>query len=160
MKLIDFTQSIHSDQWEIVNDAVMGGCSDGQFSSPGRQSAVFQGTVSLENNGGFTLVRRRFDPLDVSQFGEIKIRLRGDGKRYQFRVKSDAEEKHAYIQYFDTTGDWQTVILDLADQYPTYKGRRLDLPNYSGQVLSEVGFLIGNGNEVAFRLELKSIDLV
>lgn len=159
MQLSNFTAPPVNKQWEIVNDTVMGGHSTGHIDFPEDGRAVFHGTVSLEDNGGFTLVRRSFDPLDMSKFTKVRILLRGDGKRYQFRVKADTDEKHAYVQYFETNGEWQTVEIRLAALYPTYKGRRLEIPNFPGQALSEIGFLIGNKKAESFRLEFREIHL-
>jgi hypothetical protein len=159
MTLTDFKDSFDPGTWEIVNDVVMGGRSAGHFQLEKEGIAVFSGEVSLENNGGFTLVRHRFDPVEVSRFSKVLLHLRGDGKRYQFRVKSDPEEQHAYVQYFETSGDWQTVELALAELYPTYKGRRLEIPDFSGRHIAEIGLLIGNGRAESFRLELKEVSL-
>ena len=41
---------------QAVNDGVMGGVSDGRFRVTERQTLEFYGTLSLENNGGFTSV--------------------------------------------------------------------------------------------------------
>lgn len=160
MVLVNFYKLSDSAHWEIVNDVVMGGRSDGHIEIQEHNAAVFYGAVSLENNGGFSLVRHHFDPVDVSGYSKVSIRLRGDGKRYQFRVKSDPEKQHAYIHYFETNGEWQTVEISLADMYPTYKGKRLEIPNFPGRQLAEIGFLIGNGQAESFRLELGEILLL
>jgi hypothetical protein len=40
-------------EWQIINDGVMGGMSEGRFKINTDQTADFWGNVSLENNGGF-----------------------------------------------------------------------------------------------------------
>ncbi|PHN04570.1 CIA30 family protein [Flavilitoribacter nigricans] len=159
MQLIEFNSGKKDGEWEVVNDVVMGGRSNGRFSISPDRFAVFSGEVSLENNGGFSLVRCRFDPIAIGDYQQVSIRLRGDGKRYQFRVKSDHEDKHAYIHYFPTDGNWETVHLRLADLYPTYKGKKLEMPNFPGKMLAEVGFLIGNGRAESFCLKLEEVVL-
>ena len=39
--------------WQVIDDGVMGGRSKGNFAINEEGNAVFEGTVSLDNNGGF-----------------------------------------------------------------------------------------------------------
>jgi monofunctional biosynthetic peptidoglycan transglycosylase len=54
--VFDFSTASHAAGWQIVNDAVMGGVSDGEFRLA-KGVAIFSGNISLENNGGFASVR-------------------------------------------------------------------------------------------------------
>ena len=92
-------------------------------------------------------------------FSTVKIKLKGDGKRYQFRVKSNQYDRHSYIYHFQTTGDWETIEVPLSDMVPKFRGRSLDLSNYPGQVMEEIAFLIGNKRAEAFSLALERIVL-
>ena len=143
--------------WNIVNDVVMGGRSTADFSLDQNGHAVFTGEVSLDNYGGFASVRHRFPEKEIKGLTQAVIRLKGDGKRYQFRVKAGSYDRHSYIIYFETTGDWQTVTIPLKELYPTFRGRQLNMPDYAAEQLSEIAFLIGNKKEETFRLELKEI---
>ncbi len=157
-KLIyDFSRHEDLSGWQVINDGVMGGMSEGHLKINSDGNGLFHGDVSLENNGGFSLVRHRFNPIDVTAFKTIAIHLKGDGKRYQLRVKSNHEDKHAYIQYFNTTGEWQEVQIDLERMYPTFRGRQLNMPNYPVIQLEEVAFLIGNKQSESFQLEIDYI---
>jgi hypothetical protein len=40
----------------------------------------FEGSISLENNGGFSSVRYRFQKIQVKEYTSIVIKLQGDGK--------------------------------------------------------------------------------
>lgn len=155
--LFDFTQESDISTWVIQDDVVMGGRSDGRFSLSEEGHGVFSGKVSLENNGGFSSVLHKMEPLDVSSFEVCKIRLKGDGKGYQFRVKNDRREPQSYIQYFETSGEWETITIQLSELSPTYRGRQLNMPNYPGEQMEEIRFLIGNKKAQTFRLELDKI---
>lgn len=159
MTLFDFNHDSDLSVWSVVDDVVMGGRSDGNFSINGGGNAVFEGIVSLENNGGFSSVRYRFDQKMVSDFSHATIRLKGDGKRYQFRVKSDKYDRHSYIYYFQTSKQWETVVIPLADMTPSFRGITLNMPNYPVKVLEEITFLIANKNQENFRLEIDKITL-
>lgn len=154
MNIFDFNTTTEIREWSVVNDGVMGGLSQGNMSLSADGHGVFGGTVSLENNGGFSSVRYRPDQLDINGADHCKIRLKGDGKNYQFRVKKDIYDRYSYIYTFETTGDWQVVTIPLNEMYPSFRGRRLDLENYAASTIAEVTFLIGNKKAESFRLEL------
>lgn len=159
MLLFDFTKTSDLSNWNVVDDVVMGGRSNGHFEINKEGNGVFYGNVSLENYGGFSSVRYRMGRQVVDSFKYCKIRLKGDGKRYQFRVKSDQYDRHSYIQYFETSGDWETIEIPLAEMYPTFRGRRLDMPNYPSIHLEEMAFLIANKKAEPFQIELDWITL-
>ncbi len=159
IKIFDFHSSADISQWLIINDGVMGGLSKGQFEINESGNAVFHGFVSLENNGGFSSVRYRLPALDVEQYEKIVIRVKGDGKRYQLRVKTRANDRHSYIEYFQTKGNWQEFEIKFSSMYPSFRGRKLNMPNYSGQIMSEVTFLIANNKAESFHLEIDDIEL-
>ena len=159
MTLFDFNQYSDLSDWTVVDDVVMGGLSNGSFSINKAGNAVFEGKVSLDNNGGFSSVRYRFDQKKVSGFSVATIRLKGDGKRYQFRMKSDKYDPHSYIYYFETSKEWETVVIPLKNMTPSFRGRTLDMPNYPSKVLEEITFLIANKHPEHFKLEIDKITL-
>lgn len=159
MVIFDFSKNSDLRDWRVVDDTVMGGRSDGSFLLSSAGHAVFKGEVSLANNGGFSSVRYRFPTKKVEGFSTIKIRLKGDGKQYQFRVKSSQYDRHSYIYIFQTTGDWETIEVPLSEMVPKFRGRSLNLSNYPGQIMEEIAFLIGNKRAEAFSLVLERIVL-
>jgi len=52
----DFSKESQMRGWEVEDDVVMGGRSQGEFSINQEGYAVFSGDVSLENSGGFSSV--------------------------------------------------------------------------------------------------------
>jgi len=157
--LFDFNAKAEVDAWRVVKDAVMGGLSEGEFSINLDGHGFFRGSVSLANNGGFVSVRHRFETQETENFSRFRIRLKGDGKPYQFRVKADASLPYSYIANIETSGDWETFTIPFSDMYPAYRGRLLDLPNFSGAKMAEIAFLIGNKKEETFALEIDYIKL-
>lgn len=160
-KLVLFNFSATEDwsEWKTVNDVVMGGNSTSQLESSTSGNGIFTGSVSLENNGGFASLRYRFEAKDIEDYRKANILLKGDGKKYQFRMKADPEDRASYIYTFETTGDWQTVEVPLKEMQPVYRGKKLDLPNFSSHTIQEIRFLIGNKKAEAFRLEINKIEL-
>ena len=157
--VFEFTPGSQEGNWTVVDDNVMGGRSNGHFKVSDRGTGIFYGSVSLENNGGFSSVRHRFETHEIHWASKFLLKIKGDGKRYQFRVKSSAGEYQSYITHVNTTGEWQEVEIPIEDLYPTFRGRRLNLPNYPGEYLQEIAFLIANKKAEDFRLEIGRIEL-
>lgn len=152
-----FTQDADMSQWEVQDDGVMGGRSQGALAINEAGNAVFSGIVSLENDGGFSSVQHAFEPIDVSKYSAVVLGLKGDGKTYQLRLDADPDARHSYACDFQTSGCWQTVEIPFADLFAIRHGDRLDLPNYPGQTLAQIQILIGNGKPETFRLEIDKI---
>ncbi|WP_170293838.1 CIA30 family protein [Kordia antarctica] len=157
--LINFTKTSNLSNWYVIDDGVMGGMSQGNFKLNEEGNAVFSGTVKLENNGGFSSIRYEIGNTAISGKTTVLIRLKGDGKKYQFRVKQNENDKHSFITQFETSGDWEIIEIPLNTLYPSYRGRKLAVGNFSANYLEELGFLIGNKKKEAFQLELESVKL-
>ena len=157
--IFDFTKDSNISSWRIVDDGVMGGRSRGDFFLNKKGNAVFTGTISLDNYGGFSSVRYQFKTKGVSQFKKIQIRLKGDGKEYQFRIKKNRRDYYSYITTFKTSKEWETISITMSDMYPAFRGRRLNMSNLQPNTIQEIAFLIGNKKEETFRLEIDSISL-
>lgn len=159
MTLFDFNADADLTNWWVVDDVVMGGRSDGELIVNEAGHAVYSGYVSLENNGGFSSLRYRFSPLDVSGYEHLVLRVKGDGKRYQVRAKNNLREYASYVDYFTSTGEWETVKIPLRKMQPTFRGRKLSMPDYPGEVMAEFAILVGNKKNESFRLEIDRIEL-
>lgn len=158
--IFDFTKESNLQEWAIVDDNVMGGRSNGKILLNEDGHAVFMGDVSLDNNGGFSSVRYSMEPQDIREYTKVVLRVKGDGLRYQLRLKPNKYDRHSYIQYFTTHGEWQTIEIELSSFYATFRGRLLDMPHFHNDILSEVAFLVGNKKAESFRLEIDHIGLI
>jgi hypothetical protein len=157
--IFDFNADSDISNWTTVDDVVMGGRSRGNFKINDFGNGEFYGTVSLENNGGFSSLRHRFSSMDVKGFKEVIIKVKGDGKKYQFRVKDNSSNSHSFIASFETNGGWQTIHIQLSDMYPAFRGRTLSIGNFSSESIEEIAFLIGNKTAENFKLEIDTIYL-
>lgn len=155
--LFEFNSKSDLSNWQVVNDGVMGGRSKSQFYLSDQGEGVFEGKISLENNGGFCSVRYICDPISISNSSFFSIRLKGDGKQYQFRVKSKRNDPQSYVYSFQTSGEWETVKIPVVELYPAFRGQKLRMPNYNGARLEEIAFLIGNNETESFKLLIAAI---
>ena len=140
--------------WSIVDDDVMGGISSSNIVINKNGMGLFSGHVSTKNNGGFSSLRHQFKLVDISNYKSFVIRVKGDGKNYQFRVKSNLNEYHSYKYEFKTNNTWQDIEINFNQLQPTFRGRMLNMPSFSNVTLQEICFLISNKIEEDFSLEI------
>ncbi|MFS8137712.1 MAG: CIA30 family protein [Thermomonas sp.] len=156
-RIITFDTNAHESPWIAVNDGVMGGCSSGG-PSIADGLLTFRGELSLANNGGFSSVRSVGQHFDLSDVSAMILRVRGDGRRYQLRLATDARYRGLAVSYgagFDTTpGEWIEARLPLATLEPTVRGSRLQGPALDASNVREVGLLIADKREGAFLLDV------
>ena len=157
--IFDFNKKSNIEDWVIVVDGVMGGRSKGTFKLSKDGFGVFEGKISLENNGGFSSLRYKFPKIETKEYSKVVLKLKGDSKQYQFRVKTNSGDYYSYITTFSTSGEWQEIEIPLKDMYPGYRGRKLDQPNFSSDYIEEIMFLIGNKKEENFKLLLDTLEL-
>ena len=157
--IFDFNDKTDIRDWRVVDDVVMGGRSDGNIELTKNGAGLFYGTVSTENYGGFSSVRHRLSIEGVRNYKNLVIRIKGDGKKYQIRIKASRNDYHSYIQYFDTDESWQTISIPLENMYPQFRGRQLNMENFNVDRITEIAFLIGNKRNESFRLEIDKIYL-
>lgn len=125
--IFDFSKGDLS-AWGELDDVVMGGVSQGSFFLRD-QSAVFAGSVSTENSGGFSSVRtKNFDPpFSFSGWRGLRLKVKGDGQRYKLILRNnDGWDSPGYIHSFETTADaWTVVDIPFDELVPTFRARSL-----------------------------------
>ena len=159
IKIFDFNNTSNIKSWRIVNDVVMGGKSSSTITINKQGHGQFSGIVSTENNGGFSSVRHIFKPVSVKKINKVCIKLKGDGKDYQLRIKDSYKNYFSYINTFSTSGKWQLIEIPLRDLYPSFRGRKLNKPNFYHNVIEEIAFLISNNKNERFQLIIDNIYL-
>ena len=158
--IFDFQASTNSTKWQVVNDDVMGGVSTSQFQLLTNGGAIFSGVVSLENNGGFASVRSTPVRENLNGTDALVLRVRGDGRRYKFTVRTEAGFNALNYQAEFTTkrGEWEDHRLAFKDFMPTFRGRVLtDVPPLIPSKITSVGLLISDKKAGPFRLEMSWI---
>jgi NADH dehydrogenase [ubiquinone] 1 alpha subcomplex assembly factor 1 len=157
--LFDFQANSDLKNWNVVDDGVMGGLSAGNFEVNKDGFGKFWGEVSLKNNGGFSSLRYNFSKKSVADYRKLVLRVKGDGKDYQIRVKHNRGDYYSYIYTVSTSGEWETIEVDLKDMRPSFRGRFLDLDDFNKDSIEELTFLIANKKEENFELLLDKIEL-
>jgi hypothetical protein len=159
LMLTDFT-SISSDLgWYVVNDNVMGGRSEGDFEQVQGQ-LNFTGRTNTDG-GGFSSIRSKPLQLDLSKHAGIQLHVRGDGRRYTWRLATAARWRGRQVSYladFDTqNGAWSTVNIPFSSFIPRHRGSQLDGPPLDPGQITGVGLMIYDKQDGPFELQLSSI---
>jgi len=166
------------ENWQIINDSVMGGRSQGQWSivnddvmggvSQGSAQAVddvllFKGDISLENNGGFSSVS--FKPeskMDMSASTGIKVRVKSSyGRTYRLWLECDTKVwlfwSVSYMAEFETVANaWTEVNIPFSALQPSIMGRDLSPYRYpwNSEKVQKVGFLLYDKQAGDFQIEV------
>ncbi|WP_296454838.1 CIA30 family protein [Rubinisphaera sp.] len=142
--------------WQVVNDGVMGGRSEGRFKINDDNKMEFFGTLSLENNGGFASVRARGEISALELDDVIVARVKGDGREYQFNLYAQRNlGGFSYRQSFKTIKDeWVEVELPVDEFVATWLGRIFPNEKLNPANVSGLGFLLGDKKAGPFKLEV------
>lgn len=149
--------------WQIVNDSVMGGISNSGLDRVDDGVVRFSGRLSLENNGGFASVRAAGQFPDLSEARAIMIRVKGDGRVYQLRMRmSNGWRAPDYSAEFTTKlGQWQTFVLPLADFAAGWRGRTVrDAPPLDPGQIRSIGILLGDKTPGGFAIDIDWIKAI
>jgi len=150
--------NMDSESWRSVNDGVMGGRSAGGMvqSDAGLK---FTGRLSLENNGGFSSVRRSIKQ-DVSTATGVRVQVRGDGRDYQFRIRQNTGfDGVAWSAVFPSTSEWQQIDIAFDQFSPVFRGRNVPQAGpVVASAIQQIGFLLADKNPGQFELEIRHIE--
>ncbi|HEY9858285.1 MAG TPA: CIA30 family protein [Candidatus Obscuribacterales bacterium] len=126
--LFDFTYPSANlkELWGAVDDVVMGGVSQSEMRLSD-SSALFIGNVSTANSGGFASIRTRnfSSAIALGDYQGIKLRVKGDGNRYKFLLRTEEKwDGVAYSYSFDTVSDqWIDVEIPFSALIPVFRAK-------------------------------------
>ena len=157
--LTDFTSNSSDLGWYVVNDNVMGGRSEGDFEQQ-EGELRFTGRTNT-NGGGFSSIRTQAVQLDLSNHIGIELKIRGDGRRYTWRLTTNARWRGRRISYwadFETReGEWSTINIPFASFVPQYRGYQLEEPALDPAQITGMGLMIYDKQDGPFELHLGSV---
>ena len=155
--IFTFNNELSLNNWIVVNDDVMGGISRSNLILNSDYNGVFFGNISTAYNGGFASIRYNCERQYIKNYKNIILRIKGDKKEYQFRIKSSLEDYYSYVYTFKTTGEWENITIPLNKMYASYRGRRLNIKNFNRNYLEQISFLIANKKNENFHLLIDNI---
>lgn len=151
---MDFTNPKTMRDCKIVNDGVMGGLSQSGLRQD-EQGMVFEGQVSLENNGGFASLR---SPARLPQGTHLLALLaKGDGKRYKLVLRTELAPRVNYAADFIAEPTWHTYRFNANQFKATFRGQAVNAPTLSFSDVVEFGILISDNQPGSFSIQLKTL---
>lgn len=157
--LTDFTSESSDLGWYVVNDNVMGGRSEGDFEQA-QGELSFTGRTNT-NGGGFSSIRTKPMQLDLSNHNGIQLHVKGDGRRYTWRLTTDARWRGRQVSYwadFETRNEaWSTVNIPFSNFIPKFRGYQLEGPTLDPSQITGMGLMIYDNQDGPFELDLTSV---
>ncbi|SNC74785.1 Complex I intermediate-associated protein 30 (CIA30) [Marinobacter sp. es.048] len=146
-------------EWDSLGDQVMGGQSDGELIHSDGGVGLFDGTVRLDNGGGFASVKADFpEPIDASQSTGIELLAKGDGKTYKIGLRNSTNRRSIVYQHAFTpdTADWSRIRLPFSEFIPTWRGKTLtDEAALNLSYLASVSLFVSGRQVGEFQLKMQ-----
>ena len=158
--IFEFNSNCDIDNWQIINDVVMGGRSTASLFVDENQNGVFEGYISTENNGGFSSIQLNTGKIEIGSFKNIELNIKGDGGTYQIRLKNSNKVAHSYTYNFKTNGNWEKILIPLVEMEPSFRGYSLNLPNFNHSTIERIGILKSSKINSKFKFLIKSFKLI
>ena len=159
--LINPEKNVGITNWYIVNDDVMGGISKSYLSINEEKNLIFNGYLSLENNGGFASSRLSFNKETLSGIKFFKMRIKGDGNIYKLRIRQNNRRASYSCDFKSLKDKWIEIDISLEDFKPSWRGYYYsDYPDLEIEEINSMGIQISDKQEGEFELEIKYIKAI
>tara|TARA_Y100000991_G_scaffold194455_1_gene163107 strand:+ start:248 stop:796 length:549 start_codon:yes stop_codon:yes gene_type:complete len=159
--LLNPKKNIGLDNWNIVNDDVMGGISTSYLSVSDEKNLIFNGNLSLENNGGFASSRLGLKKNILKGVKSLTIRIKGDGNSYKLRLSQDNRRASYSANFESVKNEWVEVNIPIEDFIATWRGYTYtDYPSIQTDRIISLGLQISDKQEGKFKLEIDYIKAI
>jgi hypothetical protein len=141
-------------RWQVVNDGVMGGRSQG-FVAIEDGTLRFTGTL-VTRGGGFTSVRTDRS-LDLEGYAGVELRVRGNGRTFEVEVADQVRFRGRPVSRrapFATSEEWAIVRVPFRALRATIFGQPVTVPPLELPSVQRVGLYILDGQDGPFQLEV------
>ena len=156
--LFDFSDPAAVDNWQSIDDRVMGGVSRSQLRAA-QDHAVFEGHVSAENHGGFASTRAtlpRTVPADVEY---LWLELRGVNRMIYVNLRTDSRfDGLSYRAGLRPGTAWARHNVRFVEFEPVFRGRSVpDAPPLSPAGICQVGLMVADRQWGDFAVEIRAL---
>ncbi len=159
--LVNPSKKVGTKSWNIVNDDVMGGISTSYLSLSNDKNLVFNGFLSLENNGGFASSRLSLKNKILKGIKSFKIKIRGDGKSYKLRLRQNNMRASYSCDFKSLKDKWVELNIPINDFKATWRGYYYsDFPDIDSEKINSIGLQISDKQEGDFKLEIEYIKAI
>jgi len=159
--LVNPEKNIGLNYWNIINDDVMGGVSKSYLSLNEENSLVFDGYLSLENNGGFASSSLSFSKKTLTGIKSLKIKVKGDGNIYKLRFKQNNRRISYSCDFQSLKDEWIEIDLNIDEFKPYWRGYSYNsYPLLEVSEINSISIQISDKQEGNFKLEVKYIKAI
>lgn len=161
--LFDFSDPRAVEAWRAIDDRVMGGVSRSRLRADPGGHAVFEGEVSLEQNGGFASVRSTPGDHGLPGASACLIEVRGSGQRFRLNLLTDERFDGVNYQtgFLPPTQAWETQRLPLTAFRASFRGREVPgAPPLDPAAIRQVGLMVADRQAGPFMLAIRHISLL
>lgn len=158
--VFDFGSKDTTSNWYIVNDDVMGGRSTSTLEEA-ENSIRFEGSISLENNGGFASIRSPRKLYDLSSYKTITIRFKSTGRDFGIvleRYRRFYLPTHKLV-FSSDTNEWNTVSFPINAFKKQILGRDIGgfIDTKTLKNIERIGIILFDKKEGDFAVEIDYI---
>lgn len=116
--IFNFGTQNNTETWRIVNDGVMGGLSTSSITE-NKNTVLFKGETSLENNGGFASIRTLIEKGSLKNCKTMTIRFKSSSTDRTFGLSLKTSQRY-YVPYHKFTfkpksGDWEVLKVNISE---------------------------------------------
>ncbi len=154
--LFDFNSDEEA-SWQVVNDGVMGGRSQG-YVAVAEGALRFTGTL-VTRGGGFTSVRTD-KSVDLRGYEGLELRVRGNGRSFEVEVSDGTRLRGRSVSRrapFETSDEWAMVRVPFNALRATVFGQPVRVAPIELSKVVRFGLYILDGKDGPFRLEVDAI---
>ena len=150
--------------WVVLSDNVMGGVTISNLEYTDT-SMVLSGNISLDNYGGFSSVKTKFNRFDLSEYSGVRLRYKSTNHRFAFTLENSRNWTQPYFKGELSTSKentWTETTIYFKDfkeyQIGEPTGNKLNPSILKGIV--RLGVITTEKKEGAFSLEVDYIEFV
>ncbi|MEM9997457.1 MAG: CIA30 family protein [Bacteroidota bacterium] len=143
--------------WEVTNDGVMGGLSQGFIAIEGG-TLRFTGEL-VTRGGGFTSIRTRAS-VDLSGYDGVELRVRGSGRTFEVEVDDGTRRGWRRVSRqapFETTPEWTWVRVPFSALGTSVWGQPVTAAPIDLAEVEAFGLYILDGIDGPFELEVDTM---
>jgi hypothetical protein len=161
--VIDFgTSNGKNKDWILISDNIMGGVSKSKLEYLDN-SFLLTGTISLDNYGGFSSIKTKYENFDLTDYQGVKIRFKSSNQKFAFTLE---ESKNWTLPNFkgdfNSTKEntWEVITIYFKDfkeyQVGEPTGNKLKTSNLKNVV--RLGIITTDKKEGSFSIEVDYVE--
>jgi hypothetical protein len=153
-----------TNDWLVISDNVMGGVSQSTIEYK-ENSLLLSGDISLDNYGGFSSVKTRFQQFDLSAYAGVRIRCKSSNQKFAITLEDSRNwtQPNYKGDFFNTREDnWEVITLYFKDfkAYQIGEPTGGNLEQNTLKNIVRIGIITTEKKEGPFSLEVDFIEFI